>query len=142
MSENTTVTFEIDVSLPDNTPTETEQDAVDAAYEIIHSAPGFDGIDAETFASHVTETAVDVEPESADDAGEEDEAADDADDAGYYVRHDSGSLSGPYNDYTTACRRDASNDHHGVLARDDIGGVDDPIPDGQTLADHLGGSDR
>lgn len=136
MPENTTVTFKIDVSLPDTTPAETEQEAVDAAYEIIHSAPGFDGIDAETFASHVTDTAVDVEADAADGV---DDAADDGDNDGYYVRHDSGTLSGPHEDYVTACRRDASNDHHGVLARDDIGGVDDPIPDGQTLADHLGG---
>lgn len=63
-----------------------------------------------------------------------DESRDDNDrpDTGrYYVRHESGRLSGPYAEYVVAARKDASNDHHGVITADEVGGVDDPVPDGE-----------
>lgn len=60
-----TVTFEMEVTLPDTTAAETEDEAVDTAYEIIDSAPAFDGIDGEGLAHHITATEVDgVTPEA------------------------------------------------------------------------------
>ncbi|MFC6769995.1 hypothetical protein ACFQDD_00395 [Halorubrum pallidum] len=60
-----TVTFEMEVMLPDTTAVATEDEAVDTAYEVIDSAPAFDGIDAEGLAHHLTATEVDgVTPET------------------------------------------------------------------------------
>jgi len=60
-----TVTFEMEIELPDTTAAATENEAVDTAYEIIDSAPAFDGIDAEGLAHHLTATEVDgVAPEA------------------------------------------------------------------------------
>lgn len=53
--------------------------------------------------------------------------------ARYVVRHDGGSLTGPYTEYVRAAQVDSSNDHHGVLKIDEVGGVDDPVPDGEAV---------
>lgn len=59
--------------------------------------------------------------------------SDDEGDDRYVVRHESGTLTGPYTEYVRAAQVDSSNDHHGVLKIDEVGGVDDPVPDGEAV---------